>query len=208
AALREGLEACAFDIVARADADDISLPQRFEKQVPLVADATYDVVGAAMNEFVTDPTHVESVRVPPKNSRAISATFTWRNPMLHPTVVLRKSAVQAVGSYTEVPGAEDYWLWARMNRAGFIFGNLEEPLVAYRISEAYTRRGGVPAFVKDYEIQRRLYAGGVLTKTQWVRNMAVRSVYRFVPEETRKKTFRALTQIRKNGTSLRGGKSA
>lgn len=196
AALREGLEACTFDIVARADADDLSLPQRFERQVPLIADGTFDVVGSAMNEFVSDPDTVESVRTAPTNSRSISATFTSRNPMLHPTVVLRKAAVQAVGGYTEVPGAEDYWLWVRMHRAGFVFGNLSEPLVAYRVSEAYRRRGGLAAFAKDYEIQRRLYNGGALSRTQWARNMLVRSVYRFVPEDARKKVFRTLTGSR------------
>lgn len=194
AALREGLDACAHDIVARADADDISLPHRFDVQIPLIANCTYDVVGSAMNEFLTDPEVVESVRSAPSHPRTISTTFATRNPMLHPTVVFRKSAVLAVGSYTEVPGAEDYWLWVRMNKAGFIFGNVQEPLVAYRVTEAYARRGGLVAFSKDYEVQRRLYNGGALSKLQWARNITVRSVYRFVPEYVRKKIFRAVTR--------------
>lgn len=81
-----------------------------------------------------------------------------------------------------------------MNKAGFIFGNVQEPLVAYRVTEAYARRGGLAAWTKDYEVQRRLYNGGALSKLQWARNITVRSVYRFVPEYVRKKIFRAVTR--------------
>lgn len=205
AALREGLAVCRYDIVARADADDYSLPQRFAQQVPLVADGSFDVLGSAMNEFVDDHARAESVRSAPTDPRKIRDVMPARNPMLHPTVVFRKSAVDAVGGYTEVPGAEDYWLWARMDRAGFIFGNLEQPLVGYRISGAYARRGGLEAFARDYQIQRRLYNGGVLSKTRWARNMMVRTVYRFVPLELRKKAFQTLTSARGGSTLDRKG---
>lgn len=200
AALREGLAVCRYDLVARADADDYSLPERFERQVPLVASGAYDVLGSAMNEFAEDPQQVEAVRCAPARPEQVREVMPYRNPILHPTVVFRKSAVEAVGSYTEVPGAEDYWLWARMARAGFVLGNLEEPLVAYRISQAYARRGGLRAYAQDFQIQRRLYNGGVLTKRAWARNMAVRSVYRFVPLEVRKKAFQTLTATRPWGS--------
>lgn len=193
AALHEGLTYCDYDIVARADSDDVSAPDRFAQQVPLLAAGQYDVLGSAMYEFTDDPARPESERKAVTGARAIREMLPKRNPMLHPTVVFRKSAVEAVGSYVEVPGAEDYWLWARMSRAGFVLGNLSQPLVSYRVATAYTRRGGIQALRKDLHIQRRLYTGGVLSPVRFAQNLAIRGVYRLAPEELRTRAFRAMT---------------
>ncbi|WP_326503976.1 glycosyltransferase [Rothia nasimurium] len=193
AALHEGLTYCDYDIVARADSDDVSAPNRFAQQVPLLATGQYDVLGSAMHEFTDDPARSEAERKAVTGARAIREMLPKRNPMLHPTVVFRKSAVEAVGSYVEVPGAEDYWLWARMSRAGFVLGNLSQPLVSYRVATAYTRRGGIQALRKDLQIQRRLYTGGVLSPVRFAQNLAIRGVYRLAPEELRTRAFRAMT---------------
>jgi len=53
-ALQAGLVKCTNDVVARMDADDVSLPHRFELQLPLIAEG-YEYVGAAMFEYEDDP---------------------------------------------------------------------------------------------------------------------------------------------------------
>lgn len=204
AALHEGLTYCDYDIVARADSDDVSTPDRFAQQVPLLAAGQYDVLGSAMYEFTDDPAHPEAERKAVTGARAIREILPKRNPMLHPTVVFRKSAVEAVGSYVEVPGAEDYWLWARMSRAGFVLGNLSQPLVSYRVATAYTRRGGMQALRKDLHIQRRLYTGGVLSPVRFAQNLAIRGVYRLAPEALRTRAFRAMTGRTPQGKKEKG----
>lgn len=204
AALHEGLTYCDYDIVARADSDDVSTPDRFAQQVPLLAAGQYDVLGSAMYEFTDDPARPEAERKAVTGARAIREILPKRNPMLHPTVVFRKSAVEAVGSYVEVPGAEDYWLWARMSRAGFVLGNLSQPLVSYRVATAYTRRGGMQALRKDLHIQRRLYTGGVLSPVRFAQNLAIRGVYRLAPEGLRTRAFRAMTGRTPQGKKEKG----
>lgn len=204
AALHEGLTYCDYDIVARADSDDVSTPDRFAQQVPLLAAGQYDVLGSAMYEFTDDPARPEAERKAVTGARAIREILPKRNPMLHPTVVFRKSAVEAVGSYVEVPGAEDYWLWARMSRAGFVLGNLSQPLVSYRVATAYTRRGGIQALRKDLHIQRRLYTGGVLSPVRFAQNLAIRGVYRLAPEALRTRAFRAMTGRTPQGKKEKG----
>ena len=96
-----------------------------------------------------------------------------------------------------MPGAEDWWLWSRVISAGYKIGNVPEPLVRYRVGAgAYTRRGGLNAWKQDWAIQRRLYTGHAISKLGWIKNMSVRTAYRFIPESTRRKAFRALTDIR------------
>ena len=58
------MAACAHDIVARMDADDIALPHRFEVQVPIV-EGGVDIVGSSLLEFGADADDIVGTRVPP-----------------------------------------------------------------------------------------------------------------------------------------------
>lgn len=189
AALTAGLEQCSHDIIARADADDISMPRRFERQLPLIA-AGADAVGSWMTE-VDDTEKTLATRSVPAGSAAIARAAKYRNPMNHPSVMFRRRAVDAVGGYQHVRGAEDYWLWVRLLHAGARLRNVPEPLVAYRISDgAYERRGGVQALRMELDLQRRLHALGFVSNLEWIRNVLVRGGYRFVPVAVRRFGFR------------------
>ena len=48
AALTAGLDRCRHDVVARADADDVSYPRRFAVQLPVI-EAVADLVGSSMH---------------------------------------------------------------------------------------------------------------------------------------------------------------
>ena len=204
AALREGLAACPSQLVARADADDISLPTRFERQIPLLAAGRYDLLGSAMEEFGGEESGQPVIRQVPQEAEQIKKIFPSRNPFLHPTVVFRKEAVEAVGSYQPLEGAEDYWLWGRMLKAGYRLGNLPEPLVRYRVTEAYKKRGGLAALRQDLSIQRRLYTGGLTTAPQAAGNLLIRSLYRLAPQGLRVAAFRQMTARPSSPTSRKG----
>ncbi|MFE5292855.1 glycosyltransferase [Isoptericola sp. NPDC056618] len=194
-ALEAGLEACKHEIVARADADDISRPERFAAQVPLVA-AGCDIVGSAIQEFDDDEHAPGMVRVPPTGD-AIATTARFRDPFNHPSVVYRRSAVAAAGGYEHLDLMEDYLLFARMIAGGADAENVVEPLVLYRVGAgAYARRGGRRLLASELALQRTLHAEGFLTGPQMVRNVVVRAGYRVVPERVRKAGYRAYTRLR------------
>ena len=100
-ALDQGMAACAHDIVARMDADDIALPQRFAIQVPLV-EAGVDLVGSALLEFGSGPDDIVGRRTPPIDPAEIVRYARFHQPFNHPTVVYRRSFVQAVGGYRDL----------------------------------------------------------------------------------------------------------
>lgn len=113
--------------------------------------------------------------------------------MNHPTVVFRRSAVEAVGGYQQVPAAEDYWLCVRLLAAGAEVRNVPETLVRYRVSGgAYARRGGLTALRGDLVVQAQLRASGFLSAAQWLRNVAVRVLYRFLPTWVRARWYRRM----------------
>jgi glycosyltransferase involved in cell wall biosynthesis len=191
-ALDRGLHACAHEIVARMDADDISLPERFERQLPLL-EAGADIVGSGLLEFGERVGEVLGKRTPPTDPEQIRRVVRFRDPFNHPTVVYRKGAVLAAGGYTDMALMEDYLLFTRMLQTGARPANLAEPLVCYRIGAgAYARRGGRQLLRSELALQRRFRMLGVTTRTQYVRNVVVRGGYRLVPERLRKIAYRGL----------------
>ncbi|MDQ6740165.1 MAG: glycosyltransferase [Actinomycetota bacterium] len=192
AALSIGLTHCSHDIAARADADDVSLPQRFERQLPLIA-AGADLVGAGMQEVGDSESDLLALRTVAVGRTAIRRAAIMRNPINHPTAVFRISAVQRVGGYQHVPQAEDYWLWMRMLASGANVENVNEPLVLYRVSAgSYERRGGPAIFRAELALQSRLFAAGYTSRFQYLRNIAVRGGYRFLPTACRRGAYRRL----------------
>lgn len=198
-ALEKGLERCAHEIVARMDADDISRPDRFEIQVPLVAGGL-DVVGSAIQEFADESSIHDAgavVRTPPLSAQEIGAGARFHSPFNHPSVVYRRSAVARAGGYQDLPLMEDYWLFARMLRAGAGAANVPEPLVLYRVGAgAYARRGGWRLLRSEVRLQWRMWRAGFTTAPQLVRNVVVRGGYRLVPEALRRRLYRWWVLVR------------
>lgn len=193
AALTTGLAACTHDVVARMDADDISLPERFAIQIPLIASG-HDLVGSGMCEFSEDAAGGEipgAQRNPPTTTAEIARYARFHDPFNHPTVVYTKTAVSAAGGYAPLGLMEDYWLFARMIAGGARARNAPERLVKYRVSSgAYKRRGGLKLLASEWQLQRAFRASGFTSRTQFVRNVAVRGGYRLIPEPVRRYFYR------------------
>lgn len=188
-ALNEGLDACEYEIVARADADDISLPERFAVQIPLIEEG-FELVGSSVAEFEWDETQRGLIRRMPQGTREIRETIVSRDPFNHPTVVYTKSAVARAGGYEHVNHMEDYWLFARMVASGIACANIQRPLVLYRIGDgAYTRRGGITMLKSEIELQRHLRGAGLTTSLGCARNIMIRGGYRLIPSSFRKALY-------------------
>lgn len=191
-ALDRGLAACTHDVVARMDADDVSMPERFAVQLPLI-EAGADIVGSALVEFGDHVDAVEEVRIPPTDPEWIRSAARFRDPFNHPTVVYRRVAVQRAGGYQDLPLMEDYLLFARMLAAGAVPANVAQPLVRYRVGAgAYDRRGGLALLRSELALQRAFRRHGVTTRSQYVRNVLVRGGYRLVPTRIRRLAYRRL----------------
>ena len=190
AALDHALASCRFDIVARMDADDVALPERFSAQLPVI-EAGADIVGSAIAEIGEDENRVLATRHVPLSHREIRAGADFRSPFNHPSVVYRKSLVQDAGGYGDLAHMEDYWLWIRMIHAGARTANVPQPLLKYRVSAgSYDRRGGAHMLRAELTLQKRMLAAGYTNGLQFLRNVAVRGVYRLIPTRVRRLGYR------------------
>ena len=183
-ALNYGLNKCSNEIVFRMDADDISLPSRFEKQMncfklnPKIA-----IIGTNIDEFNLCPGDLNQKRTAPLTSEKIQKTLPRRSPFNHMTVGFKKSVVMNVGSYKDMPSYEDYYLWVRIlkNNDGL---NLEESLVYARIgNDMIGRRHGLSFFFKEIAFQNRLLFEGYQNIYSWLINIVLRAPVRLLPKK-------------------------
>lgn len=181
-ASQRGLEEVTTTWLARQDADDISLPTRFERQLEAARTLGVDVLGTAALEFDTDPEHPTAVRALPTEHDAIARYARINNPVNNPTVLLRTDAVRAVGGYRHVPFQEDYDLVIRLLGSGYRFHNLPEPLVKFRVTPAqFGRRRSPELTASERVIQRSLIEAGLVSRPRAAVNFLVRSTYRRLP---------------------------
>ena len=141
AALNRGLALSQAQWLARLDADDRMLPQRFQNTLLYLQACRQagrpvpDVIGSAMavlDAHGHEPTGQVLRR--PGSDRAIRRYLCIGNPFLHPSVMMRRSVLAAAGGYRPSPGTEDLDLWLRLARfQGVIFANLNEALTLYTL---------------------------------------------------------------------------
>lgn len=181
-ARRVGLEACVNEYVALMDADDISIPERFEKQLDVfISDSEVDIVGGNITEFVGTPECVVSVREVPSTDGEIKNYMKDRCPMNQVTVMFKKSSVERVGGYLDWFCNEDYYLWIRMAQAGMKFSNLKDILVNVRISDdSYQRRGGWKYFISEFKLQNYMLKNRIVGFGQYGVNVVKRFIVQVI----------------------------
>lgn len=133
-ALNDLLGRARGEYVARMDADDVCLPERFGRQVEFL-DRHRDVlcVGTATDR-IDDRGRWIGRRIPPLDDAAIQEELlAGHNPIVHPSVAMRADAARAVGGYAvDLMPAEDLDLWLRLGERGRL-ANLPEVLLRYRM---------------------------------------------------------------------------
>lgn len=141
-ALNVGLKHCRNELVARMDADDISLPKRCERQLEFFnACSELVICGCNIDEFYDTPDNVKTSRVVPEDYESIREFMRKRQPFNHPTVMYKKSKVLECGGYSDLRRKEDFDLFSRMLQKDYYALNINESLYLYRVDKAnYARR--------------------------------------------------------------------
>jgi len=175
-ARQTGLEAAKNDLCAVMDADDLSVPARFEKQLKAFEEhPEVSVVGGLINEFIHTTDNVVGTRIVPEYDADIKNYLKSRCPMNLVTVMLKKSDVMKVGGYQDWYCEEDYYLWIRLALSGYKFYNIQENLVDVRVGEEmYQRRGGKKYFQSEARLQKYMLDYKLITWPKYAYNVSVR----------------------------------
>lgn len=196
-ARRVSFEHCTNELIALMDADDLSVPERFQKQLAcFAADPELDIVSGIIQEFVGVPENATGKRVVPQSDGEIREYMKRRCPMNQVAVMFRKRAVEQAGGYLDWYCDEDYYLWIRMALAGKKFANVPDVLVNVRVGEEmYSRRGGWKYFRSEAKLQRLMLKKGMIGLGRYAINVSQRLVLQvLMPNRLRGFLFRKLAR--------------
>lgn len=129
------------EYVARMDGDDISLPERFEKEINFLdKHPEYALVSCPMIYFDEDGDWMTGKA----KAKPQKEDFSKGSLFCHAPMMMRTSVMNEIGGYTDEPWTlriEDYYLWFKVYKAGYIGYNLKEPLYKMRDGrDAFSRR--------------------------------------------------------------------
>lgn len=161
-ASRIGIKYISNNWFARMDSDDISCKDRFRLQIEAVNRyrkkyPRLAVVGGQVSEFVDVEYSIVGYRKVPLEPKKIKKFAAYRSPINNPTVMINKSALLDIGSYSNLNVLEDYDLWIRFMSANYVLVNIPNVLVNMRVNNnMYRRRGGVK-YLYTYIKQKNIW---------------------------------------------------
>jgi glycosyltransferase involved in cell wall biosynthesis len=182
--LNRGVEYCLernYNFIGRMDADDLSMTERFQKQIEyLLAHPEIDVVGGAIEEIDSQGNRRDKVIKYPIAHEECFRFFAKRDPLAHPAVLFRKSYFEKAGLYDEgFRKNQDTQLWFHGFKNQCQFANIPEVVLQLRMNDDFfkSRRGGYKRALKifkqrshinrelGYGVGARLFALGMFLLT-------------------------------------------
>ena len=150
--LNLGLEAATGQYIARMDGDDFSHPDRFEKEVAfLESNPEVMVVGGQMN-IMDENGQITSSRTYPTGGLKLFLFSCVRNPLSHPTIMMRREVVDKGYRYDEsLRMSEDLDFWLRLMNDGYKIVNLPDTLINYRVMGNFLEK-------RSSDVQREVMA--------------------------------------------------
>lgn len=127
--------------IARMDADDISLPTRFEKQLSFLYEhPIIDCVGTWAIEIKANGDEFYR-KMMPETHEECRKQFMIRDCLIHPTVMFRQSFFEKAGFYAlDTYFGEDTMMWAQGFANNCIYANIPEYLFKFRLNDDFFNR--------------------------------------------------------------------
>lgn len=184
AARAAAINACKYDWVAIIDADDVSMPHRFDRLFELaIRNPESAVIGGGLIEFelVGGEKVFGHTVTYPAASDEVRRYLAIRSPIAQPTSILRVAAIKAVGNFQHWFNNEDYYLWIRLVSAGYDLLNVPEPVLWFRTNpNLFVRRGGARYWWNEVRLQFFSYRKGVTTLGRLLSGAIIRFVVQVV----------------------------
>lgn len=197
-ALNNGILQCRNELIARMDSDDISAPDRMEKQIQAIRVQDADIVGTNIIEFTGNIENTGRTRQVPENNDEIIRFAKKRSPFNHPAVMYKKSVVVDAGFYEDYRYFEDYNLWTTMLLKGYKGYNIQENLLYMRAGQdMYRRRGGFGYVKCIFRFKNHLRKNGFISWGTFLMGVLGHSLVSIIPNGVRTAVYAKV--LRKNG---------
>jgi len=147
-ALNYGIIKSKFNIIARADSDDINKKNRFFKQINFFINNNLDILGSNIFEKIENKIYVKNLISSPSIFH-----FIFFNPINHMTVVFNKKKIIKLGLYPPIKYKEDYALWLLAKFSNYKLYNLNSNLVSVNFDKRrFSKRKNFESIFSEFKI--------------------------------------------------------
>lgn len=146
AALNYGVSSTESKYIARLDSDDLMKPTRLQMQVLELEKSPKLVCIGSQVEYIDKDGRITGQSHLPNSEWQVRSMMPTLNCLMHPSVMIRRSALVSAGGYREyLDGVEDYNLWLRLLKFGSL-KNHQEYLTKYRRHSAQVTQGNTSIY--------------------------------------------------------------
>ena len=177
--LNRGLSLCHGEYIARMDADDISLPDRLERQMKYLEKNHYDLIGGITEMINENGSLLYSIKNVPTDPKKINKALRYSQCIAHPTWLGKKEVFEKNAGYRHMPLCEDYDFTLRAVLNGFVISNLNEPVLKYRMTSNSISRSNL--------FEQYLYMSYITNEYKNKRVASVDKAYAYVQQHLNEK---------------------
>tara|TARA_Y100001970_G_C14178773_1_gene828610 strand:- start:919 stop:1731 length:813 start_codon:yes stop_codon:yes gene_type:complete len=156
--LNQAISISRGELIARMDCDDVSMLNRFSKQVDFLnKNKSISIVGSYSINIDKHGNEI-SKRIVPSSNFEILKVLPMLNPISHPTVMFRKDDIVAIGCYnTKYRTSQDYFLWFQAASNSLLMFNMPEFLLYYRMDDEYISKKSFKYRMNEFLIKIKGY---------------------------------------------------
>lgn len=177
--LNRGLSLCHGEYIARMDADDISLPDRLERQMKYLEKNHYDLIGGITEMINENGSLLYSIKSVPTDPKKINKALRYSQCIAHPTWLGKKEVFEKNAGYRHMPLCEDYDFTLRAVLNGFVISNLNEAVLKYRMTSNSISRSNL--------FEQYLYMSYITNEYKNNRIASVDKAYAYVQQHLNEK---------------------
>lgn len=154
----KGLKISVGKYIARMDSDDISMPDRFQKQIDLMENwDELEVIGTGAILINGDGIEIGRKKFP-SDYKKISKILMSGVPVFDPSVVIRSETLKKIGAFdNRLAPADDYYLWLSLHKDKKLISNLNDYLIKYRIHDTNLSKLELSNQLKKTFIAKKIY---------------------------------------------------
>lgn len=141
--LNKALDLAKGKYICRMDADDISLPNRIEKQIKYLETNKYDLIGGLSQMIDEDGNTIYSIKTVPTDFTKIKKCIKYNQVISHPTWFGKKEVFDNLNGYRKIPLCEDYDFTLRAILKGYKISNYNHTILKYRMTSGSISRSNL-----------------------------------------------------------------
>ena len=179
-ALNYGLQKSNYELIARLDPDDMVVNNRFfEQKKEFDKNQTLSVCGSYVQE--TYKNNKKKLLKKPSKDNEIKVSLKTKNPIIHSTVMFKKSDIQSIGGYPSIYKCQDYLLWIKCMENHLIFKNIDKAFVISKLDKSLMKRRDLNYFRFEKIIYNYMLEKKIINKYFFYFNIFFRFVLRSLP---------------------------